>query len=235
MNKNSQDRMLAIIPARGGSKGVPNKNIKPLGGSPLIEWTIRAAKSSQYINKVLVTTDSDKIGAVARDAGCHSVLERPPYLASDEARSVDVISNVLENFPDQYEWFVFLQPTSPFRTSQNIDDAFELMLKSKAQSCVSVVESSKSPEWMYWVDERSYSMSPILADRAPSRRQDCRPAYALNGAIYICRTSVFQKSHKLVFDNSIPFIMTNFESLDIDTHDDFSLAEFKLGVCKNAT
>lgn len=222
-------QVLAIIPARGGSKGVPRKNIKLLGGKPLIEWTVEAAKGSRYIGQIVISTDDEEIASVAKNAGCELPFMRPEYLATDTASSMDVIAHTIDSLEGSYNWLVLLQPTSPFRTAQHIDQAFELILKYNASSCVSVVESNKSPEWMFWLDDEGRSMSPILEGVPSTRRQDCRTAYLMNGALYICSVKAFEEQKKLVFADTVPYVMSETDSLDIDTLEDFYRAEFKLG------
>lgn len=222
-------RVLAIIPARGGSKGVPRKNVKLLGGKPLIGWTIEAAKGSRYIGRIVISTDDEDVASVAKTAGCDLPFMRPAKLATDTASSVDVVAHTLEALEGTYDWLALLQPTSPFRTGQHIDRAFELLQKYQRSSCVGVVKSNKSPEWMFWLDNRGHSMSPVLDSAPPSRRQDCQAAYVINGAIYICSVEAFKKNKKLVLPDTVPYVMDDDDSLDIDTLEDFYRAEFKIG------
>ena len=143
--------ILAIIPARRGSKRLPGKNIKILGDKPLIAWTIEAAKNSQYIDHIIVSTDSDKIAKVAKNWGVAVPFERPSYLSTDEASSEDVIVHTLnwieENEGILFDYFILLQPTSPLRQTKDIDQALELMEKKNASSVVSVVKAVRPIEW----------------------------------------------------------------------------------------
>ena len=132
------DKVLALITARGGSKGLPRKNVLLAGGKPLIAWTVEAAVSSECIDRVVLTSDDDEIMAAAMAAGCDVPFCRPAHLASDVATSLDVVLHAIDQLPG-YEYVVLLQPTSPLRTAADIDAAFELMLETEAPSCVSAV------------------------------------------------------------------------------------------------
>ena len=147
MNK-KEIKVLAVIPARGGSKGLIRKNILDLAGLPLIAWTIKAAKESQIISNVILSSDDDEIIEVAKRFDCEVPFKRPSHLATDNATSVDVLAHAIKDY-SSYDFVIMLQPTSPLRTSIDIDAAFELMTSLNAKSCVSVCQTSKTPYWMY--------------------------------------------------------------------------------------
>jgi CMP-N-acetylneuraminic acid synthetase len=129
--------VLALITARGGSKGIPNKNIKLLGQKPLIQWTIEAARSSFYLDRIVVSSDSPTILTISEQLGCEPLL-RPDYLAEDDSTSVDVILHALENIKSEYDYLILLQPTSPFRRTKDIDGIIESIVKGGSEVMVSV-------------------------------------------------------------------------------------------------
>lgn len=226
---NGKERVLGVIPARGGSKGVPKKNIKLLGGKPLIQWSIEAATGSKIIDRVIVSTDCNEIASVSENLSCEVPFKRPGYLATDTANSIDVLIHAIESLESDYDWVVLLQPTSPFRSSHHIDEAFELMLKNLKKSCVGVVESNKSPEWMYWLSDDKKSLKKIIDKDSPTRRQDCKTSYVVNGAIYICKIDDLKKTMRVMNDDSLPYVMSEKDSLDIDSLIDLKMAEIILG------
>jgi len=221
-------KILAIIPARGGSKGVPRKNIKLLGNKPLLAWTIEAGLNSKYIDRVILSSDDDEIAAVARQFNCDVPFIRPPELASDTADSVSVVLHALGAISAEYDYFVLLQPTSPFRSAVHIDSSLELMFKRDAHSIVSVVESEANPYWMCWVNDEGRMQNVLDGAEKYSRRQELPIAYLVNGAIYIIEVKKFLEDKKFVLDDTLAFKMSNSESIDIDTLEDFELAENKI-------
>lgn len=222
MHSFPKDKVLALIPARGGSKGLPRKNVLVAGGRPLIGWTVAAAQSSAAVGHTILSSDDDEIMAAARASGCSVPFRRPAELASDTASTMDVVFHALDQFP-QYEYLVLLQPTSPLRSAADIDAAFALMQQQRAPSCVSVCEVEQSPYWMYrvGVDER---LSAVLqAPEGVSRRQDLPPVYTLNGAIYIARTDWLRRTRSFVGADTVGYRMPRERSIDIDTAQDFEL------------
>ena len=145
-------KVLGIIPARGGSKGMPKKNIRPLLNKPLIAWTIEQALKSKYIDRVVVSTDDPAIARLAKKHGADVPFMRPDKLATDKAKSIDVVSHALLSLPEKYDYVVLLQPTSPLRTADDIDACVKLCMSKGGNSCVSVTESEKNPHWMYSLD-----------------------------------------------------------------------------------
>lgn len=221
-------KVLAVIPARGGSKGVPRKNIRPLGGKPLLVWTIEAARGSRYIDRVTLSSDDDEIIAVARQAQCEVPFVRPAELARDDTPGVEPVLHALRMVPG-YDYVVLLQPTSPFRRAEDIDRCIEACLREDAPCCVSVTAPEKSPFWMFSMDERA-RLAPLLA--APdgfARRQDLPPVYSLNGAVYVARTEWLLETRGFITADTIGCEMSREQSVDIDSEEDLAYCEFRLG------
>ncbi|MDY0147963.1 MAG: acylneuraminate cytidylyltransferase family protein [Halothiobacillus sp.] len=220
--------MLALIPARGGSKGLPGKNIRPLKGRPLIGWSIEAARASRYVSRIVVSSDDEEILAVARDQGAETPFRRPASLAGDDTPSMDVVLHALDQLAG-FEWIVLLQPTSPLRLALDIDAAIEQCLKTAAPSCVSVCEAPASPWWMFQVGDQGEMRSFLPPDQRPVRRQDLPDLYALNGAVYVAKTEWLRKSLSFLTEETVAYVMPSERSVDIDTLFDFHLAECLLG------
>lgn len=213
-------KILAIITARGGSKGLPKKNILNLAGKPLIAWTIEAAQQSRYIDKVILSSDDDEIISVAHDFKCEVPFRRPAELATDEASSVDVLFHAIEKVSG-YDYVALLQPTSPLRTSSDIDSAFELMLSSKATSCSSVCETAKSPYWMFSMQSNKVLSRLLQLPTNGHRRQSLPVTYELNGAIYLLNIETLYSEKSLITDKTIGYEMCRERSIDIDNLADF--------------
>lgn len=222
------DSVLAVITARGGSKGVPGKNIRPAGGRPLIEWTIAAARESRYIDRLILSSDDPAIIEVAQQAGCEAPFRRAPVLASDEASSADVLVDALEKVPG-HGIAILLQPTSPLRCAEDIDGALELMWAHGAPSCVTVRPADDHPYWTFQLDDNE-RLAPYCqpAEDPPARRQDLPAAWCLNGAVYIVRTDWFLHTRRLISPETVAYRMPAARSVDIDTLDDFERLELAL-------
>jgi N-acylneuraminate cytidylyltransferase len=216
--------VLALIPARGGSKGLPGKNIRPLKDKPLIGWSIEAARASRYVSRVVVSSDDEEILAVARDQGAETPFRRPASLAGDDAPSMDVVLHALDQLAG-FEWIVLLQPTSPLRLAVDIDAAIEQCLKTNAPACVSVCEAPASPWWMFQVGEQGALRSFLPPEQRPAKRQDLPDLYALNGAVYVAKTEWLQTSRSFLTEETVAYVMPPARSVDIDTLFDFQWAE----------
>lgn len=228
-------KILAIIPARGGSKGIPNKNIKELLGKPLIGYTIEAAKQSKYIDEVVVSTDSETIKTVAKKFGAKIPFLRPQSLSDDYAKSIDVVIHCvkyLEDLNEYYDYIILLQPTSPFRTNIDIDIAIETIISININSLVSVCEVEQNPVLMRII-ENNKLRKIINYERLDLRRQDLPSYYIFNGAIYINSRDMLFEKKCFVDENTMPFIMSKEKSLDIDTYVDFDIAEILMKENKN--
>ena len=212
-------KVLAVIPARGGSKGVPGKNIRKVGGKPLIAWSIDAARSSRFVDRVILSSDDAGIIRVASAQGCEAPFVREARLAQDDTPTIDVVLDALERCPG-YDWALLLQPTSPLRTAADIDRAVERCLLHDAPACVSVCQVQESPYWMFTLhaDDR---LQPLLPDVQPTRRQDLPPVYTLNGAIYLARADWLRQNRKFISQGTVAYEMPVERSIDLDTESDF--------------
>jgi CMP-N,N'-diacetyllegionaminic acid synthase len=218
-------RVLAVIPARGGSKGVPGKNRKVLGQLPLIGWTLEAAMGCAALDHVVVTSDDEALLEIAaRLAPQAQRVLRPAELARDTTPMLPVVQHAIEQAGSGYEVIVLLQPTSPLRTSAQIEEALALMAQRGAPSVVSVVQPGKSPYWMYR-RVAGELLEPLLPLEAATRRQDLPPAYALNGAIYGVQIEQLRQEEAFVTARTVGYEMDAFSSLDIDTEWDWVMAE----------
>jgi CMP-N,N'-diacetyllegionaminic acid synthase len=215
---------LAIIPARGGSKRLPRKNILNLNGKPLIAYSIEAGLQSKYIDKAIVTSDDEEILSISKEFGADTI-KRPDALASDTATSFDAIKHTIENI-DKYDYIVLLQPTSPLRNAMQIDEAIELLETKEANAVVSVCEMDHSPLWSNTLPQDG-SMQGFLRDEVLNKRsQDLEKYYRLNGAIYICKTDkLLEEESFFLKENIYSFVMDRESSVDIDEAIDFKIAE----------
>lgn len=213
-------KVLALIPARGGSKGLPRKNILAANGRPLIAWTIQAAIDADCIDRVVLSSDDDEICAVAGEYGCDVPFKRPSALATDEASSIDVVMHALRELRG-YDYIIVLQPTSPLRTSADINAAFNLMLDSDAPACVSICLADETPYWMYRLDAAGRMQALLELPAGITRRQDLPASYSLNGAIYIAKTDWLIKRKSFISSETVGYVMPKSRSLDIDTREDF--------------
>jgi len=216
-----KEKVLALIPARGGSKSLPRKNVLPAAGRPLIAWSIDAVRTSAVIDHLILSSDDDEIMATAKAHGCDVPFRRPVALATDTATSIDVVIHALDHFPD-FEYLVLLQPTSPLRTGADIDAAFHLMLERNAPSCVSVCLAEQSPYWMYTLEEgdRLVSLLPPPLEGV-GRRQDLPEVHVLNGAIYIAKCEWLRVNRSFLGTGTVAYRMPPERSIDIDSADDF--------------
>ncbi len=215
-------KILAIIPARGGSKGIPRKNLVELGGKPLIVHTIEQAKRSKYINRLILSSDDEDIIKVAQEAGCEVPFIRPSDLATDKASTIDVVLHAIEALPE-FDYVVILQTTSPFRSVNDIDECIEKCISGNVYSCVSVTVAEKSPYWMYTLD-KDERMSSLMGDITFTRRQDIPKSYALNGAVYVLKSDDIKENVSLITSETIAHVMPVERSLDIDTKFDLKIA-----------
>jgi N-acylneuraminate cytidylyltransferase/CMP-N,N'-diacetyllegionaminic acid synthase len=222
--------VLGLIPARGGSKGVPRKNIRELAGIPLIAHSIQAARDATAIDSVIVSTDDKEIAEVAESHGARVPFMRPSELATDEAPTAPVITHALETLHDAgeaYDTFVLLQPTSPLRTATHIDEAYSFYQESDADSVISV----------YPTYDIRWECTPMGAKKlnytdAGKRRQDRDPEYVINGAIYVTDVEQFLQTEETITGTTKMYEMTERVSVDIDTPFDLYLAEQIITGCE---
>jgi len=218
-------KVLAVIPARGGSKGIPRKNIKKLGGKPLIAWTIEAALKAPSINRVIVSTDDEEIAAVAEQFGAEVPFKRPIAIARDDTPGLDPVLHAIENSPDS-DWVLLLQPTSPLRSVDDIEGIIKLCQEKGALSAVSVAEVGKHPFWMY---QRSSDMrlQPLIPNRGEiMRRQDLPSVYVLNGALYLARPDWLIENQGFIGPETLGYVMPVERSVDLDTPLDWLWVEY---------
>ncbi|NTZ16376.1 acylneuraminate cytidylyltransferase family protein [Paenibacillus sp. JMULE4] len=214
--------VLGVIPARGGSKGVPRKNIREVAGKPLIAWTIEEAKKSKFIDRLILSSEDAEIIKIAKSWGCSVPFIRPTELSRDETPGIEPVLHAIKVLPG-YDYIVLLQPTSPLRIVKDIDSCIEKCVRLAANACVSVTETKKSPYWMYTMDD-SYKMKPLIPNEV-SRRQDLPVVYALNGAIYVAKTDYLIQSRTFLSNETIGFEIPEDRSLDIDSELDLFLAD----------
>jgi CMP-N,N'-diacetyllegionaminic acid synthase len=222
--------ILALVPARGGSKGVPGKNIRPLAGKPLIDWSIEAAMASRYVTRTLVSTDDPEIADVARRCGADTPFLRPVELALDNTPQLAVAEHALDWLQSHEhgytpDYLLLLQPTSPLRSSADIDAAIEIARGRHADSVVSVCEAHPHPRLCCRLSETGVLTRYLKSEAPPDCRQDLPPAYALNGAIYLVTPARLRAERSFLTLDAQAYIMPPERSLDIDTVWDFRLAE----------
>jgi CMP-N-acetylneuraminic acid synthetase len=226
-------RIMAIIPARSGSKRLPGKNIKLLGRKPLIAWSIEQAKTSKYIDEVIISTDSEEISRIAKELGGNVPFLRPVTLAQDNTPMIDVVAHVLSEtekskgyLPD---FVVLLQPTSPLRTLADVDAAIEMLVTNKtANAVVSITEVSESPYWMKSLTSEDFVEDFLENKEKYDKRQDVPIVYRLNGAIYFCKVSILLETRNFCPENTLGYVMPEERSVDIDSIIDFKLAELMI-------
>ena len=212
---------VAILAARGGSKGLPGKNVRVLGGLPLVAWSVRAALASAAFDRVVLSTDDDAIAAAGRDAGAEVPFRRPDELASDSAGSLDVVRHAVDalDLPDTAA-VALLQPTSPFRSANHIVEAAGLW---RAGPVVSM-RHGKPVSWSFEVGDDGY-LTPAVPDQIAHRRQAGPQILMPNGGIYMTSAGNVRAGRPFIGDATRPYVMGEIDSLDIDTHEDFELAE----------
>jgi N-acylneuraminate cytidylyltransferase len=221
--------VLAVIAARGGSKGLPGKNLAEAVGKPVIAWSIESAKQSQYIDRLILSSDDADIISVAESWGCEAPFVRPKELAGDTAKIEDALIHALDAVQEEYDYLVLLQATSPLRAAEDIDSCLEMCRKTGAPACVSVTLPDKSPYWMYRVAEDG-RMQRLLDDGAEySRRQDLPPVYAINGAVYVAEVPWFKEYRGFVGAETRAHVMPPERSVDIDERRDLLLLRALLG------
>ncbi|OOM77935.1 N-acylneuraminate cytidylyltransferase [Clostridium puniceum] len=232
----NNNNILAIIPARGGSKGVPRKNVKDLNGKPLIAYTIQEAKKSKYIDRIMVSTEDQEIAEISDEFGAEVPYLRPKELAQDDSKAVDCVIHLLnqlksnENYIPDY--VCLLQCTSPLRTADDIDGTICKSINAGMDGAVSICEAEVNPYWtnVFDGDKLKYFLEE---GKKISRRQDLPKVYRLNGAVYVIKTDVFLSNKTFETENITGYVMNNESSIDIDTEIDFQFAELIMKECEN--
>ncbi|MCV0411925.1 acylneuraminate cytidylyltransferase family protein [Nitrosarchaeum sp.] len=217
-------KILSIIPARGGSKGVKNKNIKILANQPVLQYSIKASQNSKYINKTIVSTENQKIISLAKKLNCQVII-RPKKLATDTAKLEPVISNVLKQLETQENYVpdivVLLQNTSPLRTSRHIDESIELFLKKQFDSLLSVTNSHN----FLWKSKNEIGVPINYNPTQRPNRQEMKNQFVENGAIYITTYNAFKKSLCRISGKIGMYFMSPEDSYQIDSLDEFYFIE----------
>ncbi len=229
------DFVFAIVPARGGSKGLPGKNLMKINGMTLIETAVRSAvdpmmHQGNTVDVVLVSSDDDAILAEAKRVGAIN-HRRDEVAASDDATAGDVIRDFLDNAdvsidPSEDPWILYLQPTSPARHWGHVEAAFELLRNHpEAKALVSVAKPDKSPYWSFTIGREDGRLHPLFPEAFAVNRQELDDAYLPNGAIYLFKLSEFLKTGRFPMPGAVPFVMSTADSVDIDTQADFDRAK----------
>jgi len=218
-------RILALIPARGGSKGVLRKNIRLVAGKPLIAWTIEEAKKSKFIDRTILSSDDEEIIAIARQWNCDVPFTRPAELARDDVTAIDPVLHALEAIEEKYDYLVLLQTTSPLRIVEDIDACIAKCIDECAPACVTVTTATKSPYWMYSLNDRGV-LDPIMKSEIPVLlRQQIKGIYVLNGAVYVAKIDWFIKNRKFISNETTAYPMPQARSIDIDTQWDLKICD----------
>jgi CMP-N,N'-diacetyllegionaminic acid synthase len=219
--------IVGVITARGGSKGIPGKNLVKLAGKPLIAHTVEAALGSKYIDRLIISSDDSAIVEAARGAGCEVPFIRPEELAEDDTPHATVINHALATLEVNYDYFVLLQPTSPLRSSADIDACIERCHDMEAPVAVSVTKFETNPGIIVGLDD-NFRLQSLFDPSAPEIRRQDSPAFILNGAVYTCRCEWWRKNQKFICDQTVAHVMPAERSIDIDTLEDLRLAEDQL-------
>lgn len=221
-------RTLVIIPARGGSKGIPHKNIKPLNGKPLIYYTIDTARTIVSDEDICVSTDDDEIIEVVERYGLRVPFKRPDELATDTAGTYEVLLHALNYYEQQgchYDTVLLLQNTSPFRKAEHVQEALALYTQ-EVDMVVSVKESATNPYYNCFVEDDNRYLHKLLDNTMFTRRQDAPTTYEYNGAVYVMNARRLKETHFGKFDKIVKYVMDEYHSLDLDTMFDWKIAEY---------
>lgn len=235
---NKDQKVLCIVTARGGSKGLPGKNLRPLLGKPLIAWSIQAGLRAPSTDALIVSTDDETIARAAHAAGARVPFMRPAELAGDSASSIDVVLHAIDwltEAGEHYDIVVLLEPTSPLRESNDIEAALELLSESGAGAVVSVCRAeSVHPAFMYRCGDGG-RLQPFL-ERQPTglRRQEIEPLYFLEGTVYASRIDVLQKVRSFYHHDTVAYEVPKWKSLEVDDLDDFLMIEALLKTRKSS-
>lgn len=224
------NKILAVIPARGGSKGVPNKNIKELLGKPLIAYTIEQAQASKYIDRTIVSTDSPVIADIAVSYGAEVPFLRPEELATDQSGTIDVLVHAIDwlekNENYKFDILVLLHATTPLREPEDIDHSIELLVENGAENVFTVTEAHRNP-YFNMVEIRNNKVSLVKKGNYTTR-QTAPKVFDMNSSIYVWWKDIFKKKKSVFLENSRIYIMPKTRSVDIDDAFDFKIAEMLL-------
>lgn len=219
--------VLGVIPARGGSKGIPRKNLRSVGGKPLVAWTIEAGKRSQWIDRLILSSEDEEIIATAKQFGCEVPFVRPRELAADLTPGIDPVIHAITQLPG-FHYVVLLQPTSPLRTTEHIDTCIARCVSQRAPACVSVTRLEQGLHGIYRM-EGGERLAPVPEWPAnTSRRQDLPAFYQLNGAVYVAECRWLLANRDFVTTETVGYEMPAESSVDIDAEADLAYASFLL-------
>jgi len=216
--------LLAVIPARGGSKGIPRKNIKELCRKPLISWTIEAANNISKIDRLILSTDDEEIAAIGRKIGVDVPFLRPQELAADDTPAILTALQILELLPE-FDELLWLQPTSPLRTVEDINQVIEISYRINAASVASVSPVKENPNWVYQLNEQQI-LTRWIEEPLRLSRQELQQAYVLNGAIYWAQVEWLKQKRAFVSGETQGYVMPVERSIDLDTPLDWEWVEF---------
>jgi len=222
---------LAIIPARGGSKGLPGKNIKELCGKPLIVWSIEAALKSKYLDEVMVTTDDKSIFDISKEYGASVPFLRPKELATDSSTSFDSVSHTIDFYKShlgkEFDYIVLLEPTSPLRDTTDIDDAIEILLGSQKMSSIVGISKTEVQNPIFLVEKNKNGslVSYETKDIESTRRQDIEDVFFLEGTIYISRIDEYISKKTFYHCDTIGYEVPKWKSLEVDDIYDFEMVK----------
>ena len=219
-------KVLALIPARGGSKQIPRKNVKQFAGKPLIAWTIDAALAASGLDRVIVSTDDPQIAETAESYGAEVPFMRPAELGCDNTPTIDVALHVISQLPD-YDWLLILQPTSPLRTAADINGIKCFSEQNNAVSVVSVSRISQHPFWMYKKNSKQVLM-PFIDEPLTTRRQDLPALWVLNGSLYFASVKWLIETQSLVGIETLGYETPEERSQDIDSENEWEWAEAQM-------
>ena len=222
-------RVLGVVTARGGSKGIPGKNVRPLGGRPLLAWTAEAALAARRLSRVVLTTDDERIAEVGRACGLEVPFLRPAELAQDDTPTLPVLRHAvaeLERAGDRFDAVCLLQPTSPFRRAGDIDGCIELLGSAGLDAVVSVlpVPPEHNPHWVYFRDGDGLLRLATGEEQPIPRRQELPPAFHRDGAVYVTRRDVLMEGNSL-YGKRLGGYLTDPRSVNLDTPEDWERAE----------
>lgn len=207
--------VLGVILARGGSKGLPRKNVRDLAGKPLIAWTIEAGHESEHLDRLILSSDDNEIMEVAEEHDCEVPFQRPAELAQDDTTSMETLLHALDQV-EPYDYVVLLQPTSPLRTAADIDATIARCHQNGGTACVTVTETDKPPQWMFTLGE-SNRLAPVMdRDEMITRRQEAPTTYVPNGAVYAVGTAWLREHKTFYTDATIGYPMPPERSADVD-------------------
>ncbi len=209
--------VLGIIPARGGSKGLPRKNLLEVGDKPMLAWGIEAAAKSRYIDRTVISTDSDEIAAVARRFGGDVPFLRPAALAQDDSPIDLAILHALDTLGGNFDYFVMMEPTVPLKTTEDIDGCIALCLARRAPACVAISEPPQPPYWMVTTDSEARIGLLLGREMLARRRQELPKAYTITGAAYVARTEWYRRTRTFMDPATVGYVTPPERSVDIDT------------------